>query len=125
MTLAAHLPALQVVLPLLAAPVAVLLRHGGLAFAVVTAAAWAAFATAIGLWLQIGHGSDGHVISYHIGSWPPPWGIEYRVDRLSSFVLVLVSGMAAIVLPYSRASIEREIPAENHYLYYVDCSRCV
>ncbi|WP_310451043.1 monovalent cation/H+ antiporter subunit D family protein [Sulfuritalea sp.] len=125
MTLAAHLPALQVVLPLLAAPVAVLLRHGGLAFAVVTAAAWAAFATAIGLWLQVGQGGDGHVISYHIGSWPPPWGIEYRVDRLSSFVLVLVSGMAALVLPYSRSSIAREIAPESHYLYYAMFALCL
>ena len=125
MSLALHLPALQVVVPLLAAPLAVLLRHGGLACAVVTAAAWAAFATAVGLWLQVGHGGDGTVISYHIGSWPPPWGIEYRVDRLTSFMLLLVSGMAAIVLPYSRASIEREIPPENHYLYYAMFALCL
>ncbi|PKO87424.1 MAG: cation:proton antiporter [Betaproteobacteria bacterium HGW-Betaproteobacteria-12] len=120
--MAAHLPALQVVLPLLSAPLAVLLRHGGFAFAVVTAAAWAAFAAAIGLWWQVG---EVGVISYHIGSWAPPWGIEYRVDRLTSFVLLLVSGMAAVVLPYSRASIEREIPRELHYLYYAMFGLCL
>lgn len=124
MSLALHLPALQVVLPLISAPLAVLLRHGGLAFAVVTAAAWAAFACAIGLWLQVGQ-VEGGVISYHIGSWPPPWGIEYRVDRLASFVLLLVSGMAALVLPWSRASIEREIPRELHYLYYAMFGLCL
>ena len=32
-----------------------------------------------------------------IGSWPPPWGIEYRVDALVGFVLVLVSGIGALV----------------------------
>jgi len=117
-----HLPALQVVLPLLSAPLAVLLRHGGIAFAVVTAGAWAAFATAIGLWLQVG---EVGVISYHIGSWAPPWGIEYRVDRLASFVLLLVAGTAAIVLPWSRASIEREIPRELHYLYYAMFGLCL
>lgn len=122
MSLAAHLPALQVVLPLLSAPLAVLLRHGGFAFAIVTAGAWAAFATAIGLWLQVG---EAGVISYHIGSWAPPWGIEYRVDRLASFVLVLVSGMAALVLPWSRASIAREIPRELHYLYYAMFGLCL
>ena len=31
-------------------------------------------------------------ISYHLGGWAPPWGIEYRVDLLNAFVLVLVSG---------------------------------
>ena len=27
----------------------------------------------------------------HLGGWPPPWGIEYRVDALNAFVLLLVS----------------------------------
>jgi multicomponent Na+:H+ antiporter subunit D len=40
-------------------------------------------------------------------------------------VLVLVSGMAAIVLPYSRASIEREIPRDLHYLYYAMFGLCL
>ena len=122
MSIAAHLPALQVVLPLISAPLAVLLRRGDLAFWMVTAAAWAAFATAIQLWLQVGAGGT---ISYHIGSWPPPWGIEYRIDRLTSFVLLLVSGMAAVMLPYARSSIEREIPQESHYLFYAMFGLCL
>lgn len=122
MSLAQHLPALQVVVPLVSAPLAVLLRRAGLAFVVVTAGAWAALATAIALWLQI---DAGQTISYHIGDWAPPWGIEYRIDHLNSFVLVLVSGMAAIVLPYSRASIEREVPRESHYLFYAMQGLCL
>ncbi len=122
MSISQNLPALQVVIPLIAAPLAVLLRHSGAAFLIVTAASWSAFAAAIALWLQT---ADGTVISYAMGSWPPPWGIEYRVDRLSSLVLLLVSGMAAITLPYSRASIEREIPREQHYLYYAMFALCL
>jgi multicomponent Na+:H+ antiporter subunit D len=122
MSVTTHLPALQVVVPLMSAPLAVLLRQPGLAFAVVTGGAWFAFASAVMLWLQVQSGGD---ISYHIGSWAPPWGIEYRVDRLSSLVLVLVSGMAAVVLPWSRASIEREIAPELHYLYYAMFGLCV
>jgi multicomponent Na+:H+ antiporter subunit D len=125
MSLAQHLPALQVVLPLISAPLAVLLRHRGIAFAIVTAGAWAAFAAAISLWLQVDQLPAGGAIAYHIGNWPPPWGIEYRIDRLSSFVLVLVSGTAAVVLPYSRASIERELPRESHYLYYAMFGLCL
>jgi multicomponent Na+:H+ antiporter subunit D len=120
-----HLPALQVVVPLLAAPLAVLLRKGTLAFVAVTAAAWAAFACAVALWLQVDALGPNGVISYAIGNWPPPWGIEYRVDRLSSFVLLLVSGTAALVLPYSQASIAREIPADRHYLYYAMFGLCL
>ncbi len=122
MSIALHLPALQVVIPLIAAPLAVLVRRADAAFLIVTAASWAAFATAIALWLGTG---DGATISYAIGSWPPPWGIEYRVDRLSSFMLLIVSGMAAITLPYSRASIEREIPPEKHYLFYALFALCL
>jgi len=122
MSIGQHLPALQVVIPLVSAPLAVLVRGAGPAFLIVTAASWAAFATAIALWLETG---DGTTISYAIGSWPPPWGIEYRVDRLSSFILLLVSGMAAIVLPYSRASIEREIAREQHYLFYALFALCL
>ena len=122
MSIALHLPALQVVIPLISAPLAVLVRRADAAFLIVTAASWAAFATAIALWLGTG---DGGTISYAIGSWPPPWGIEYRVDRLSSFILLIVSGMAAITLPYSRASIEREIPREQHYLFYALFALCL
>ena len=122
MSLAAHLPALQVVLPLISAPLAVLLRHGGLAFAIVTAGAWAALYASVALWIQV---SEGGTISYVIGNWPPPWGIEYRVDRLASFVLLLVSATAAIVLPWSRAVVEREIPREQHYLYYAMFALCI
>ena len=122
MNLEPHLPALQVVIPLISAPLAVLLRRAGPAFAIVTAASWAAFAIAIALWLQTGQGGS---ISYAIGNWQPPWGIEYRVDRLSAFILLIVSGMAAITLPYSRASIEREVPREQHYLFYSMFALCL
>lgn len=122
MTWTNHLPALQVVVPLISAPLAVLLRHGGLAFGVVTSAAWFGFAASILLWLQVQATGD---IAYHIGSWQPPWGIEYRVDKLSSLILVLVSGMAAVVLPWSRASVAREIAADLHYLYYAMFGLCV
>lgn len=122
MNLTQHLPALQVIVPLISAPLAVLLRHGGLAFGLVTAGAWLAFATAMALWFQV---EANGPLSYHLGSWAPPWGIEYRVDRLSSLVLLLVSGMAAIVLPWGRASIAREIPRNVHYLYYAMFGLCL
>ena len=115
MNLAQHLPALQVVLPLMAAPLVVLLRRSGLGFVLVTLVSWAAFAIAIALWWQV---DAGGTISYAIGNWPPPLGIEYRVDRLTSFILVLVAGTAAVVMPYSRRSVEAEIPREQHYLFY-------
>ena len=81
MTWAAHLPALQVVVPLLAAPLTVLVRRRDAAFAVALTACWIAFAIAVLLWLQV---DATGVISYAIGRWRPPLGIEYRVDRLTT-----------------------------------------
>jgi multicomponent Na+:H+ antiporter subunit D len=122
MTWAQHLPALQVVVPLLAAPVTVLLRHRSVAFAVACAASWFALFAAISLWFTV---DKSGTISYAIGNWPPPWGIEYRVDRLSTFMLVLVSGMSAIALPYTWRSIRDEIGHHQHYLFYTMWLLCL
>lgn len=115
-----HLPALQVVVPLICAPLIVLLRSSRLAWLVATAASWAALAVAVLLALQV---ADGGAISYAIGSWAPPWGIEYRVDALSAFVLVLVAFTGAVVMPYARLSIAAELPQEQEYLFY--CMYCL
>ena len=122
MTIAQHLPALQVVVPLMSAPLAVLVGRSNAAFLLATAASWSALAMAIALWIQVGEGGS---VSYAIGNWPAPWGIEYRIDALSAFMLVLVAGVASVVLPYSRRSIEAEIPQEKHYLFYAIFALCL
>ncbi len=122
MTIDAQLPALQVVVPLLAAPLTVLLRRRTLAYWVAQLACAAAAAVALRLWAVV---DAGGTVSYAVGSWPPPWGIEYRVDRLSSFVAVLVAGLAAVAMPFARRSIEAEIAAHQQYLFYTMFLLCV
>ena len=121
MTLA-HLPALAVAVPLVAAPLAVLLRRAAPAWAIATAACAFSFFAAILLAAEVAaHGA----VSYHLGSWAPPWGIEYRVDALSAFVLVLVSGMATVVAPYAWRSVAAELPRDRIYLFYALYCLCV
>jgi multicomponent Na+:H+ antiporter subunit D len=120
--IAEHLPALQVVLPLLAAPLMLLVRHATAAWAIMLAAAWGSFAIAVALFVAV---PAGGVISYPMGSWPPPWGIEYRVDPASTYVLVLVSLVAAVILPYARASVAAEVPRHQHYLFYAMFALCL
>jgi multicomponent Na+:H+ antiporter subunit D len=117
-----HLPALQVVVPLLAAPATVLLRRRGLAYVLATTVSLFALYAALQLWLQV---RAGNALSYAIGNWPPPWGIEYRVDTLSAFVLVLIAGMAVVVLPFARRSIGAEIAERQHYLFYTMFLLCL
>jgi multicomponent Na+:H+ antiporter subunit D len=117
-----HLPALQVVLPLVSAPVIVLARRPGFAWLLATGTSWASLAISIALFMQV---LEAGVISYALGSWPPPWGIEYRVDALNAFVLVLVSLTAAIVAPYARVSIAAELPRDREYLLFAMYCLCL
>ena len=117
-----HLPALQVVLPLVCAPLIVLVRRAGFAWLLATVVSWLALVIAILLAVRV---LEVGTISYAIGNWPPPWGIEYRVDALNAFVLVLVAAVGAIVMPYARSSIAAELRPEQHYLFYALYCLCL
>jgi multicomponent Na+:H+ antiporter subunit D len=56
-------------------------------------------------------------LSYAFGNWPPPIGIEYRVDGANAFVALLVAGMAAITLPWAKTSVDREVPERQGVFY--------
>jgi multicomponent Na+:H+ antiporter subunit D len=117
-----HLPALQVVLPLIAAPLIVLVRSRGFAWVVTTVVSYACLVIAVLLATRVA--SNG-AISYAIGNWPPPWGIEYRVDALSAFLLVLVTLTASFVAPYAHRSLAAEVPSERRYLVYAMYCLCL
>ncbi len=117
-----HLPILQVVVPMLAAPLCFLMRRGTVIWGFTTLVTWAAFATSLAL-LQATL-ADG-TIRYEIGGWAAPWGIEYVVDATNAAVLVIVSGIAAVVMPFARRSVEAEIPANQHGLFYTAFLLCL
>jgi len=122
MSWTAHLPALQVVVPLLAAPVCAMLRHPTLAWAWATLVSLVAFVISLLILAQV---MATGPISYAIGNWPPPWGIEYRIDTLSAFVLLLVTLIAAVIMPYARASLASELPADRLPWYYTMILLCL
>ena len=118
----AHLPALQVVLPLLAAPLCVLLRSPRGAWAVFAAAAAVSLACAALLLRQV---TLAGAVHYAMGAWPPPFGIEYVIDAANAYVLMLVSLIAVVVAVYGRRSIEAEIESRRIYLYYACLCLCL
>lgn len=120
--IASHFPALQVVVPLLAAPLCVLLRRGTAAWMLALAASWSCAAIAVALWLRV---LESGPISYMFGNWSAPWGIEYRVDVVNAFILMLVSAIGAVVVPYARRSVDAEIPEEQHYLFWAAFLLCL
>lgn len=120
--ISSHFPILQVVVPLMAAPLVLLLRQRHLAYLVSLLVSLACLLISLSLWSSV---QDGSVISYAIGSWPPPWGIEYRIDALNAFVMVLVSASALLTVIFSLHSIETELPAHMHYLFHTMFALCL
>ena len=110
-----HLPALQVVIPLIAAPLCLLAGRASLAWIIAFLASACATATAVILAYQTLHHGP---ISYHMGGWAPPWGIEYAVDSANAFILLLVSGIATVVLLYCPSSVSKEIRAGREHMFY-------
>jgi len=113
---------LQVVVPLVAAPLCLLLRRPRLSWLLAVGVGWSTFAIAVALLMQV---ADGSVLTYPLGGWAAPWGIEYRVDALSALLLVLVSGIGALVLSFAPRSMAAEIEREQHYLFLTAFLLCL
>jgi multicomponent Na+:H+ antiporter subunit D len=102
MNLEQHLPALQVVAPLLSVPVVMLLKPRGFAWLAATAASVVALAIAISMTSAV---LGGESIRYLMGSWSPPYGIELKVDSFSAVLLLVITGASTLALIAGRLSL--------------------
>jgi len=112
----AHAAPLLVVTPLIAGAIAAVLPWGRAAWALLLAVMIASLGFAAVLAAQIVPG--GAVISYELGGWVPPIGIEYRVDGLNVGMLVLVAAIGLLMALYAPESAEDEIEPGKHPLFY-------
>jgi multicomponent Na+:H+ antiporter subunit D len=115
MDLTGHLPALQVIVPMLAAPLVVLLRPRGLAWAGATAVALLSFCIALSMAVAVVQGAH---FGYDMGGWQAPYGIELSVGGFSALVLVIVTGAGALSLLAARPSVDRQIEEGRQPLFY-------
>lgn len=118
----AHLPVLQVIVPLLAAPVCMLVRSARLAWIIAMLACIGAFVISLLILQTV---LETGTVSYLMGGWSSPWGIEYRIDMLNAYVLLLVSSLATIVLFSAPTSLSQELPADRHTLFYIAYLLCL
>ncbi len=116
-----HLPVLQVVIPLIAAPLCIFLP-GRAAWGVAVLASWSALAISLNL---LGQVLSAGTISYALGDWAPPIGIEYRIDMVNAWVLAIVSTIGALVSPYALRSVEREIDPDRVRLFHAAWLLCL
>jgi len=112
----AHLPILQVIVPLMAAPICLLLKRSQLVWLFSLLVSGIALLISILLLQQV---MTSGVISYELGGWEAPWGIEYRIDKLNAFLLLIISSISTIILFAAQTSIEKEIPKNKHTLFYI------
>lgn len=115
MNVTEHLPILVVIIPLMTAPLCVLLNHSRMAWFAALVSSWLSLAAAIALLLQV---TAQGPVSYWLGGWEPPWGIEYRIDILAAYVLLIVSAMASLVLVFAKESVHKEIEEQRIAYFY-------
>lgn len=115
MIIASQLAVLPIITPLILAPITLLLPKGRASWAWATLVSWLTFIACIFILKEV---AQTGLISYHLGDWAPPMGIEYRIDLANALVLFLVSGIAAIVFPFAYRSIQLEIDERQTPYFY-------
>ncbi|MCG8314997.1 MAG: monovalent cation/H+ antiporter subunit D family protein [Pseudomonadales bacterium] len=117
-----NLAVLPVILPLIAAPIVLMLGRSLLTWGFATIISGC---SSVVSWLLLAATLSEGVLSYAVGGWPPPWGIELRIDTANAFVLLAVTSVSTLVLIYAKDSIEKEIESSKHSLYYTAHLLCL
>ena len=117
-----NLPALQVVIPLVSAPVCLLLRNPRHAWVCALTVSWLVLAVAV---MLAQHVYTQGTISYALGAWAMPWGIEYRVDMAGVLMILIIAAVGAIVMPYAWRSIQHEMLRKHASLFYTCYLLCL
>lgn len=120
----AHAPILVVVVPMIIAPLLTVLPNGRLAWGItlVTAAAALYFALVT---LGLVQSAPTGVVSYEVGRWPPPLGIEFRVDGLNAMILVLVTGIGFLASVFSWPTVVAELGNIRLGMFYAAFLLCM
>ena len=119
--LSTHLSALQIIVPLVAAPLSAVFRINQLSWLLATVAGAACCAISIAILSQV---LESGVIIYALGGWAAPWGIEYRIDNANAFVLLIISIIYLISVLYAKRSVEAELPPGQRTWLYTAMMLC-
>jgi multicomponent Na+:H+ antiporter subunit D len=117
MTLAQHLPALQVLIPFFAALFCALTFH--------KFSSWVIASLAIAINLIIGIYAVPILkdpIFYAFGNWHAPIGIEYRLDHLNQPIIIYVNAILLFFLIFGKQlinqTITKYIDNTKHHMFY-------
>lgn len=68
-------------------------------------------------WMGLQEVLANGAISYHLGGWMPPVGIEFVLDPLSAFISIIISGSVLLVMIYSHRNVPQELPNSSVGFY--------
>ncbi len=112
----AQLPILQVIVPLVAAPLCLFIGRPKLVWLFTLVSSFMAFIISVVLLQQVM--TNGTII-YSLGGWSAPIGIEYRIDYLNAYLSLIISATSSIILLAAHTSITAEIEESKLTLFYV------
>lgn len=116
MNFVSHLPVLIVVVPLLTAVLTPIIGRWRKDACVTWACAGLLISFLIGVFLTVKLYFTGP-ISYHLGGWKPPIGIEIYFDYLSTISLAL-SGLGFLILLFSAEYMKKALGEDKIPIYY-------
>ncbi|WP_341808816.1 proton-conducting transporter membrane subunit [Wolbachia endosymbiont (group E) of Neria commutata] len=101
-----QLPILQVIIPIIASMFCFLTKKHKVSWFI---SFFTTTATLIISSILLVKTYKGEIITYHLGDWTPPYGIELRIDVLNALILTLVNFIALTSVLYSFHINEKEI----------------
>lgn len=117
MGFADHFPALIVIVLFLAAFFSPLLFRWAekISAPFVTAALAVALVMTVTLLVKV---QQTGTVLYHMGGWPPPWGIEFKADPLRLYILLIVISVSLWIFVYAVGDLKHELKKEVIGWYY-------
>jgi multicomponent Na+:H+ antiporter subunit D len=110
-----HLPVLVVVAPLLAAALIVLINSRKGAWLITLLTSLFCFYASVSMLQML---QDVAELSYKLGGWDAPLGIELKIDALTALMLLILTSSASLVSFYALRSVEKEIADGKQVLFY-------
>jgi multicomponent Na+:H+ antiporter subunit D len=114
--IAAHAPALLVMIPLILSAPAAMITSGRAAWVLAAIGVGSALVLAVEIFLATR--AEGAVLSYAMGGWEPPLGIEFRIDALNAALLLLLGSTGFLAILFAGPSVADEISRQKRSLFY-------
>ncbi len=117
----AHFSALQVIVPMLAAPLCVIVRKPGATWFIALAVGLVCSLNSIVIYQQVQSAGE---MTYALGGWPAPLGIEFRIDSANALILLIISFIYLLSVIYARTSISTEVHEKSQSWLYAAWILC-